>query len=272
MHTISLNANDIDRFMDDGFIILERILSETQCNAALKAMDHVYSGIYDCDRRPSALKSPLSPFGTPSSVRWLLNARTVDKTVRSIATDRTLGQSAATLLRTSGVSIIEDQLLDKPDGAAPVNMHQDYSYWAFSTSPEMISCWIALCDVSVDMGPVELIPGSHRWGMALRPRELIQGSDADYLSAIKAVRDSGTDFHFTPVLVPKGGGVFFHGLTFHGSRANVSGRCRRAMSLHWASSDCRLNRTRLVNYDHVYLFSGLKHGDPLVNSYLERVY
>jgi phytanoyl-CoA hydroxylase len=269
---MDLTPDQILKFSEDGFLIVERIIDDAQVACILKAMDRVYTGAYNRDIRPAPVRKPITPFGTKRSVRWILNARTVDADLWNVATDPVLGHVAARLLQSPSVSILEDQLLDKPDHGVPVNLHQDYSYWRFSTSVNILSCWIALCDMTLDMGPVELARGSHRWGFAIRPRELIHGSNEEYLSAAQGVIPPGEQFEFVSTVVPKGGGVFFCGLTFHGSRGNSTDRVRRAISLHWASSDCRLDRTKLADYDHPYLFTGLRQGDRLTNRYIPQVY
>lgn len=269
---MDLSDEQVLRFETEGFLIVERIIADEQVERILDAMKRVYSGTYNRDLRPVAMRKPITPFGTKSSVRWILNARLVDADLWDLATDPVMGHAAARLLRTSSVSIIEDQLLGKPGHSAPVNLHQDYSYWRFSTSTNMLTCWLALSDMTMAMGPVELVRGSHCWGIATRPRELIHGSSDEYLSAAQDIIPDGTDLQFVPTVVPKGGGVFFHGLTFHGSRINSTDQWRRAVSLHWAASDCRLDRSKLVDYDHPYLFVGLRQGDRLVNKYIPQVY
>jgi phytanoyl-CoA hydroxylase len=263
---------DVSRFETDGFLIVERIATDEVVERTLEAMDRVYGGVYNRDFRPTAMRKPITPFGTKSSVHWILNARLVDSQLWSLATDAALGHAAAQLLRTSSVSIIEDQLLGKPGHSVPVNLHQDYSYWRFSSSTNMLTCWLALTDMTVAMGPVEIVRGSHCWGMATRPRELIHGSNDEYLSAALDVAPEGSQFDFVPTVVPKGGGVFFHGLTFHGSRGNSTDQWRRAVSLHWAAAECHLDRSKLLDYDHPYLFTGLRQGDRLVNKYIPQVY
>ena len=269
---MDFTSAQVAQFAEDGFLIVDRILSEAQVSDVLRAMDRVYGGVYNRDIRPAAVRKPISPFGTPQSVRWILNARTVDQDLWNVASDPILGKAAAQLLQSPSVSILEDQLLDKPDQGAPVNLHQDYSYWRFSTSVNMLTCWIALCDMTEDMGPVELARGSHRWGFAMRPRELVHGSNEEYISATQSVIPPEGHLEFVPAVVPKGGGVFFYGLTFHGSRGNSTQKVRRAMSLHWAAADCHLDRTKLADYDHPYLFAGLRQGDRLVNQYTPQVY
>lgn len=269
---MDITDDEVLQFDKDGFLIVERIIDSARVERVIEAMDRVYCGLYNRDVRPAAVRKPITPFGTKRSVRWILNARTVDADLWAIATDPVLGRAATRLLRTSSVSIVEDQLLDKPDHGAPVNLHQDYSYWRFSTSVNMLTCWIALSDMTAEMGPIELARGSHRWGFAARPRELIHGSDDEYLSAAQAVIPKGHRFDFVTAAVPMGGGVFFHGLAFHGSRGNSTDRLRRAISLHWAAAECRLDRSKLVDYDHPYLFTGLRQGDRLTNKYIPQVY
>lgn len=269
---MDISDEQIAQFETDGFLIVERIITDTQADRILAAMSRVYNGTYNRDVRPAALRQQVTPIGSESTLRVILNARTVDADVWDLVTDTALGHAAARLLRTSSVSIIEDQLINKPDHGSPLNIHQDYSYWTFSTSANTLSCWIALSDITPAMGPVELVRGSHRWGFDDRPRHMIHSGNSEYLTAAQAVIPKDAEFQFVSAIVPKGGGAFFHGLTFHGSRGNATDQCRRAASLHWAASDCRLDRSKLVDYDHPYLFTGLRQGDQLVNKYLPQVY
>jgi ectoine hydroxylase-related dioxygenase (phytanoyl-CoA dioxygenase family) len=269
---MDVTSCEISRFEQDGFLIVNEIFSRQEVKDALAAMDRVYHGVYNRDIRPFAARKLMLPFGTSSSVRWILNARLVDSDLWEIAVNSTRGLVAARLLRTDSVSVIEDQLLDKPGGGVPVNLHQDYSYWRFSTSPKMLTCWIALDDMTLDMGPIELLRGSQCWGISMRPRELIHGSVDEYRSGAVLVKPEAAEFDFVPVVVPRGGGVFFHSLTFHGSRGNSTGHLRRAMSIHWASGECLLDRSRLSDYAHPYLFSRLRQGDRLVNMYIPQAY
>ena len=269
---MELSEQQVRQFEQDGFLIVEGLIDDNQIERISAAMDRVYRGTYNRDIRPGAVREPVKPFGTTSSVQWVLNARLVDGDLWNMATDPVLGCAAASLLRTSAVSVVEDQLLDKPNQGAPVNLHQDYSYWRFSTSVNMLTCWIALSNMSEEMGPVEMARGSHRWGFAARPRELIHGSNEEYLAVAQSVKPPEATFDFVPALLKRGGGVFFHGLTFHGSRGNSTSKTRRAISLHWAAAECKLDRTKLLDYDHPYLFSGLRQGDRLSNKYIPEIY
>jgi ectoine hydroxylase-related dioxygenase (phytanoyl-CoA dioxygenase family) len=265
-------AGAAERFAEDGFVVVERILEPEQTTKVLGAMERVYRGEYNADRRPPRVQKPVAPFGSADSVHWILNARVLDADLWAIATDARLGRMAAELLGTASVSIVEDQLLAKPGPGLPVNLHQDYSYWPFSRSPELITCWVALVDMDLTMGPVEVVRGSHRWGAAPRPKELIRGSEDDWFAGIETIRPPDADLDLVPVVVPAGGGVFFHALTFHGSRGNRTSAWRRAFSLHWSGAACRVDLAQVMHHDYPYFFARLSNGGPIVNQYMPQVY
>ena len=268
-----LTERDIDRFGRDGFIVLDAILSPAQVASVLAASERVHRREYTNDRRPPALRRPLDHLGHGASIRWYLNSRIVDQTLWDVTTDPRLGGMAARLLGTGSVSLVEDQLLDKPGPGLPCNFHQDYGYWLFSSSVQMITCWIALVDMTIELGPVQMIPGSHRWGHCSNPRELIAGSEDGWLEAVERTRPPGEPSR-DPVTacVPAGGGAFFHSLTFHGSAPNTTASLRRACSIHWAGQDCLVDRTRLTDYTYPYFFAGIPHGGRVTNKYMPIVY
>ncbi len=268
---MSVSASDVESFDRDGFLIVPDLIDRARVERLSAAMDRVYAGEYRNDIRPPPLRKRVTPFGNESSVHWILNARWLDEDIWANATDARLGGMAAKLLGTPSVSIVEDQLLDKPDGGMPVNMHQDYGYWSFSRSTKMITCWIALVDMEASLGPVEILRGSHRWGRGGNPRDLILGSEDAYMHAADSARPEGAGVERVRVHVPAGGGAFFHSLTFHGSGRNESGRRRRAVSLHWASEECRVDLAKTRAHDHPYMFAKLTDNGPLVNKYMPRI-
>jgi ectoine hydroxylase-related dioxygenase (phytanoyl-CoA dioxygenase family) len=211
----AITLEDCTRFRDDGFVVFDEILSDVDVKAVLAASDRIQRGEYTNDRRPPAVRRQIDHLGRDQSIRWYLNTRIVDGELWRVTTSPVLGRAAAMLLQTPSVSLVEDQLLDKPGPGLPCNYHQDYGYWMFSESTQWISCWIALVDMTIDMGPLQLIPGSQRWGYTSNPRELIAGSDVAWLEAVERARPPGEPMA-EPVTacVRAGGGVLFHGLTF----------------------------------------------------------
>ncbi len=274
-----IGDEQVRQFDRDGFLIVDRLFGPEEVEIARAGMDRVLAGEYTGDRRPPALRStPHRTFGKANTTQWVLNSRLVDADVWSLVTRREPAQAAAQLLHTESVSVVEDQLLDKPGGGSPIATHQDYRYWQFSTSPQMLTCWIALDDMSPEIGPVELIPGSHRWGEFASKRSLaddfqeqVDGGNV-YTDVADSLRPPDADMRFVPVLVPRGGAVFFHSLMVHSSGVNRTGRRRRALSIHYASAECRIDLTRTVDQTFPYCFARLKNGDRLVNAYFPQVF
>jgi phytanoyl-CoA hydroxylase len=272
---MDISSEQVAQFERDGFLIVEKIISPSRVKCINEAVTRVFNGRYNRDIRPPALRKPVASFGEESRLRWMIHARLVDADLWDLATDAGLGMAAASLLQTSSVSMIEDQLLVKPGPGAPFALHQDHTYWSFSTSTSTLSLWLALSDMTPDLGPVEVIRGSYRWGLidtSKGAKEGIKRNNDEYLSDANAFNRTRADLEFVPALVPEGGGIFFHGLTVHGSRSNSTDQWRRAVALHWAASDCRLDRSKLVAYPYPFVFSGLQPGDQLVNKYMPRVY
>lgn len=136
----------------------------------------------------------------------------------------------------TGLRLWHDQIQYKPAQKGGVNAwHQDNPYWAPLTPADtQITAWLALDDVDDDNGCMSMVPGSHRWGDAI-----------EYLHTIKdfhVMPESyqGHDVHVVRTPVRAGSLHLHHPYTWHGSHANMSGRPRRAIALHYMTSDVTL--------------------------------
>ncbi|MDB4955278.1 MAG: Phytanoyl-CoA dioxygenase [Myxococcales bacterium] len=259
-------------FAANGFVTVERLLPDSEVTKIRSAMNRVYRGEFRHDRRPPAhRKTGVERLGDDDSVSWLQNARLLDPDLWAVATSDAIAGFAAELLEEPSVSVIEDQLLDKPPGSAPVAMHQDYAYWDFSSSANMVTCWLALSPMTVEIGTLHHVPGSHLWGLCPRPKSLVKAADDDWCDAARRSLPESTELETVPVLTPAGGAVFFHALTFHGSPRNLGTTTRGAFSIHYAGAECRLERDGLIDNNYLYCFDGLKTGEPLVNEYFPSI-
>jgi phytanoyl-CoA hydroxylase len=112
-----------------------------------------------------------------------------------------------------------------PGGALP--WHQDANaYQAASDGTDVITVWIALVDVTVEMGPLEVLPGSHRAGLhrhywverlrltAIHPDEFPDGE---------------------PVALPVSAGdvILFTSLTCHRTAPNLSDQIRWSLDARY---------------------------------------
>src|SRR5690242_17157483 len=74
----AITPEDRSRFLDDGFVVFDEILSDADVEAVLAASDRIHRGEYTDDRRPPALRKRIDHLGRDQSIRWYLNTRIVD--------------------------------------------------------------------------------------------------------------------------------------------------------------------------------------------------
>ena len=112
--------------------------------------------------------------------------------------------------------------------------HQDNFYFQIKDCADVLTCWCALDDASVENGCMQMVPGSHQRGIVnhdahpQRETHLVaQMTDEDRASA-------------TPAPVRAGGIVCWSGAMLHGSSENTSPHGRCAYAIHFVASDCEL--------------------------------
>lgn len=95
--------------------------------------------------------------------------------------------------------------------------HQDYAYWA-STKPEQVTAWLALDEATPENGCMQLIPGSHKWGLIKHYKEELQIDLKD------------VPHHMVKIAPMEPGSILvFHVLMLHYSAPNTSDKGRRAL-------------------------------------------
>lgn len=134
-----------------------------------------------------------------------------------------------------GIRLYTDQLFVKPaHHGSEVPFHQDHAYWQDLEPYNMISCWLALDDATIENGCVRMIPGSNK---ALIPHREFNGPNSLGLleSDVETARE-------TPVEIKAGSAMFHHSLTVHRSFPNQSDHNRRGLVTIYAPSKIYFNQ------------------------------
>lgn len=195
----------------------------------LAATERVVAGEHRLGRAPT-IALPFEP--GPADLRKIDNAWWADPDLAALATDPRLGEIAAALLDVPAVRLWQDQLLVKPPGGpatTTIGWHQDWASWHTAASHDaFVTAWVAFDDVDDDNGAMQMLPGSHTWGL-LPGASNFFGTDREAQLA-----GLGDDRSVAPRSVVLGAGQvsFHHPLTFHGSGANTSDRMRRSLAVH----------------------------------------
>jgi phytanoyl-CoA hydroxylase len=229
-----LTPEQVERFWTDGYLVVPDLLTEDETSAFLRRVQE----------------------GPPVG-GYALHGHLHDPHYRALATHPRVAGAAAQLLN-GRPRIVQTMLLNKPPrGGQGIALHQD-SHYLPNEPNTLMACWLAFTDTDPENGGLCVVPGSHRGG--LRPAR--KNEDAEEHAAwetVYAMRDRDgreweqrmfsfqiADLDAGEILrltVPRGGGVFFTGMTIHGSFANRSDdRPRVAWAVHYVHEDTWLFR------------------------------
>ena len=219
---------------DDGYFVVEGLLSSEECQAYLQRLDD-----YAHERRPlpAAAKIQWEPrvargelaAAPGDDVRKIDAVHLGDDLFRSLALKPEIVRIMQELM-SPNLKMFRSAVLMKPAGVGSAKgMHQDSPYWPIEPMA-LWSCWIAFDPTTEENGCMTAIPGSHRRGSLPHVRVT-----DDYVIP---------DEHYDPrdvVAVPMkpGSGLFFHSLALHGTAENRSPMPRRAITLSYMATEYR---------------------------------
>lgn len=242
MHDINLSDEQLGRWDDDGFLMIENFLEPYEVEAARSRFPLLFRGEFETGLFPDEWNWKEGR-DADDLARQICNGWKSDYTIARFVLSAEVGRLCAQLSRWPGARINQDNVIWKPPTARPLGMHQDEAYSFWMDPPHMTSAWIALDETRAGAGTIEYVRGSHKWG-DFGPIKQFHAPE-NYRKAVDtAAAEIGVMPEFVPVELPPGGIAFHHGMTFHGSDTNRSGSTvRRAMIAHTMSSDCRFTET-----------------------------
>ncbi len=227
---MTLTLSQKSSYAQDGFLILENLLSENEINTFLSSQKE-YSKDFDPGLRFHA-----------TNPQWDYLARHPN----------TAGVAAQLL--EAKPRIVQSMYLPKFSGQTKaenvgIALHQDTHY--LPTEPNtLMACWIALTDTSGDNGGLCVVPDSHRHGLYDTDRTSSDEHDnwrEEYRMRDRSGKEWIQEFHSFEIKdlesmdiqkleVPRGAAVFFTGMTIHGSYANLSpSHDRLAFAIHYVA-------------------------------------
>ena len=151
-----------------------------------------------------------------------LNLRFDCTKVMDYALSRRFGKIAVELMGVKSVRIFHDQILFKEPRSQSTPFHQDLVYWPLDTKNAM-GMWMALCDVTIDMGPVKFVKGSHKTG--LLSHHAISNESEEYFDRI--ISEKG--YKVVSIPMRAGDATFHNGFLIHGAEENKTDTIREAM-------------------------------------------
>lgn len=137
------------------------------------------------------------------------------------------------------IMAVHTMLINKPPDSGELTsrhpLHQDLHYFPFRPADRIVAAWTAMEEIHENNGCLFVVPGSHR------QNELYQHDYPDWQGGVNKAFHGVLGFDEYPkrmLTMKKGDTVFFHPLLLHGSGANLTQGFRKAISGHFAASDC----------------------------------
>ncbi len=229
-----LTPTQVAEFKSKGFLRGSRVLNDAEVDELRAETERVIA-----DRNRKDIPQPVlchNFTGNEDAPVWqIVNIWAASPAFNRLIHKPQISEEIAQLTGANDLRIWHDQIQYKPAAKGGVNMwHQDAPLWPILAPMTQVTAWVALDDVDVDNGCMSMVPGSHTWGD--RMATLFKWKDYE--------KDVPKEFEGHAVTVQKcpvakGEVHFHHGLTWHGSHANTSGRPRRAIALHFMTDQTR---------------------------------
>ena len=147
-------------------------------------------------------------------------------------------------ISTRPVMYFNHERLAKKEVYWKLSAHQDWR--SMQGSLDSMVVWIPLVDVDRDLGALEIIPGSHKWG-------LLEAEMADGYGQLEEEIEAA---EMVPVEVEKGDALFFSSFLAHQSGTNVTDHIR--WSCHFRYNNLREASFVERGYPHPYLYQPQK--------------
>jgi len=234
-----LDAEQLTSYRQEGYLVVPDLLTEAEIEAFLS--------------HEQARKDPAN-FG--------LQGHRTDPQFQYLATHPRI-LTGVRQIQGGPACIVQTMLLNKrPKGGQGIALHQD-SHYLPNEPNTLMACWLALTDTDAANGGLCVVPGSQREGLRSAHRTLNTEEHASWETEHTMSDRHGKQWTQTLVsfeiddiaperivrlTVPRGAGVFFTGMTVHGSYANRSEtRPRIAFATHYIHADTWLFREDVQN-------------------------
>ena len=248
-----LTAEEVAQFHRDGYLKGGKVLGDEEVALMQEEVMRVIG-----ERGDATKKQPVMchNMGKPEAPVWqIVNIWEASRPFAKLIRHSRITEEIAQLTDAAAVRIWHDQIQFKPAATGGVNMwHQDHPYWPILNPPVQVTAWVALDDVDAGNGCMSMVPGSHLWGNHIEFLQKLPSFDA------MPGEHAGHKLEVRLAPVKRGEVHFHHGLTWHGSHANTSGRPRRAVALHYMPGGTRF----VASGTHVMKkFVGVADGEEL---------
>nr|XP_039263699.1 phytanoyl-CoA dioxygenase, peroxisomal-like [Styela clava] len=137
------------------------------------------------------------------------------------------------------ITAIHSMLINKPPDSGKKTsrhpLHQDLHYFLLRPEDRIACAWTAMQKIDRSNGCLVVLPGTHKQPLKEHKYPDWEGGVNKMYYGVDDYDENAPRHH---LVMEEGDTVFFHPLLVHGSGTNVSDGFRKAISGHFASSQC----------------------------------
>jgi len=142
-------------------------------------------------------------------------------------------------------------IIKEPNSPNFVSWHQDLTYWGFDNE-DLVSAWVAITPATNESGCMQMIAGSHKWGMRTHS---LTDNDYNVLHLGQTIKDVKENSAAICPLSP-GEASLHHGWTIHSSEPNSSSDRRIGLNIQYVKPSMKQHA---VKNDSAMLIRGEDH-------------
>ena len=116
-------------------------------------------------------------------------------------------------------------------------LHQDLYYFPFRPADRIVCAWTAMERITRENGCLVVLPGSHKGELIKHDYPKWEGGVNKMYYGIQEL-DKFNKADLVHLEMERGDTVFFHPILIHGSGTNRTSGFRKAISCHYAASEC----------------------------------
>lgn len=225
-------------YADRGYVVIERIFSETELTRWSEHFEHIVLGDIPKSRGMVVMedvmvaRGKVQPQSRLHAINKLMNFED-DGELYNYVEHPDLLTVANELVGRELHSLVTNVFNKPPDIDGRHPLHQDLRYFRLRPANLITAAWTAISPATRERGCLAVVPGSHKG--PLLTHEMPNWEDVNY--AFYGVRGHKR-YQYKHLELEPGDTVFFHPLLVHGSGRNTSQNFRRSISTHFASSEC----------------------------------
>ncbi|MCD9020815.1 phytanoyl-CoA dioxygenase family protein [Cohnella silvisoli] len=211
-----MNAEQLRKFEEDGYFILENLFTEKEMNELTRAIDNIVKE----DEEALLAKEVTEGMSRAKEITFTTNLVKKGEVFQRFCGDERFVDISTAILGPDIALYWDQAVYKRPETLKDFPWHQDNGYGNV-LSDEYVTCWLALEDATVENGCIWIKEKTHKQG-------IVEHKNTPIGWQCYFGDDPGT-----PVELKKGSMVVFSSLLFHRSGPNVSDNVRKGYILQY---------------------------------------